>query len=195
MIITRIAKMGKDDKFAVFVDDILAITLNGQSILDSGLVIGKEVSKDEVDSLNKRADSDKLYGQALKYISLRIRSEGELVQYLKRKGASKIQIAPILAKLKNLDLINDDNYVRAYVHDRMLASPLSKRKISYELRKKQVAEEVIERSLENNELSDKDSLIKMIEIKRRQSKFNDDLKLMQYLVRNGFNYGDIKEAL
>jgi SOS response regulatory protein OraA/RecX len=77
----------------------------------------------------------------------------------------------------------------------MLNSPASKRKITYELRKKQIAEEVIERSLNNDQISDIDSLLKMIEIKRRQTKFHDDLKLMQYLVRIGFNYADVKDAL
>jgi SOS response regulatory protein OraA/RecX len=34
-----------------------------------------------------------------------------------------------------------------------------------------------------------------IEKKRRQSKYSDDLKLMQYLARQGYNYDDIKTAL
>lgn len=195
MKITRIAKMGKDDKFAIFVDDILALALSGQSVLSSGLVVGMDLSQVEVDKLNQNADSDKIYAQALKYISLRIRSESELAKYLNRKGATKEQANLAIDKLKKLDLINDENYVRAFVHDRMLASPQSRRKITYELRRKQIAEEVIEKSLNNDQLSDKDNLIKLIEIKRRQTKFNDDLKLMQYLVRNGFNYGDVKETL
>ena len=44
-------------------------------------------------------------------------------------------------------------------------------------------------------MSDEDSLNKLIEMKRRQTKYQDDLKLMQYLVRNGFNYSDVKKAL
>jgi SOS response regulatory protein OraA/RecX len=43
---------------------------------------------------------------------------------------------------------------------------------------------------------DEQSAIKtIIEQKRRQARYQDDLKLMQYLARQGFNYGDIKDAL
>jgi SOS response regulatory protein OraA/RecX len=35
----------------------------------------------------------------------------------------------------------------------------------------------------------------VIERKRRQTKYQDDTKLMQYLARQGFGYDDIKSAL
>ena len=34
-----------------------------------------------------------------------------------------------------------------------------------------------------------------VEKKRRQPKYQDDLKLMQYLARQGYTYDDIKRAL
>jgi regulatory protein len=195
MKITKIAKMGKEDKFAVFVDDKLNMVINGEALLASGINIGQNLTQDELNSLNTSSQTNKLQTKALKYISIRIRSEGEMRQYLKRKAAKPEQITEIIKKLKNLDLINDQNYVRAYIHDRTLQTPSSKRKITYELRKKQIAEQVIEKSLQNEMISDLDSLKKMIVIKRRQPKFKDDLKLMQYLVRIGFNYSDVKQAL
>lgn len=195
MKITRIAKMGKEDKFAVFVDDKLALVLAGQSVLDSGLTVSMTLNSNDIKKLTDQSANNKFYNLSLKYINLRIRSEGELRQYLKRKGADGEQINLVVDKLTGLDLINDDKFALAFIHDRTLNTPASKRKITYELRKKQIAEEVIEKSLSNDQISDMDSLLKMIEIKRRQTKFKDDLKLMQYLVRIGFNYSDVKDAL
>ena len=94
-----------------------------------------------------------------------------------------------------MSLIDDERFVEAFIHDKLLVSPASKRKIAYELKKKHIAEDIISRSLNNDQISDEENLNKLIEIKRRQSKYQDDLKLMQYLVRNGFNYGDVKRAL
>lgn len=195
MRITKIAKAGKEDEFAIFVDDILKIFLTGQSVLDNGLAVGQEITDSKVKELNELANFDQLYLKALKYLSLRIRSEGELRQYLKRKGASSDQQKKIIQKLKNLDLINDEQFARAFIHDKLNVTPTSMRKISYELKKKYIAEDIIENSLKNEQISDEESLIKLIKIKRRQSKYQDDLKLMQYLVRNGFNYGDVKHAM
>jgi SOS response regulatory protein OraA/RecX len=39
------------------------------------------------------------------------------------------------------------------------------------------------------------ALREIIERKRKQTKYQDDLKLMQYLARQGFNYDDIKSEL
>ena len=94
-----------------------------------------------------------------------------------------------------MNLIDDERFVEAFIHDKLLVTPASKRKLSYELKKKHIAEDIISRSLNNDQISDEESLKKLIEMKRRQPKYQDDLKLMQYLVRNGFNYGDVKKSL
>jgi regulatory protein len=193
--ITKIAKMGKEDKFAVFIDDKLKLIINGESLLSSGINVGQNLTESKLSEIDSLTKSNELYSRAIKYISIRMRSEGEVKQYLKRKSASDEQARKVIAKLKALDLINDENYVRAYIHDKLLQSPASKRKLTYEIRKKQIAESVIEQSLKNDQISDIESLNKLIEIKRRQSKYHDDLKLMQYLVRVGFNYSDVKDAI
>ncbi len=195
MRITRIAKAGKEDKFAVFLDGTLKLFLSGQSILDLGLNVGQEMADEKVQEIKNLSKDDELYLKALKYLSARLRGEDEIRQYLKRKGATPVQQKVIVAKLKKMGLIDDERFVEAFIHDKFLVSPASKRKIAYELKKKHIAEDIISRSLNNDQISDEENLKKLIEIKRRQSKYQDDLKLMQYLVRNGFNYGDVKRAL
>jgi regulatory protein len=195
MKITNIAKMGSEDKFAIFVDDTLKIILSGQSILDLGINIGKTVTEEEIKSADSYSANEKLYNMTLKYINLRLRSENELRQYLKRKNASPDQIKQIVERLTKLGLINDEYYVKAFIHDKLLMRPASKRKIIYELRKKKVSEEIIQASLDNDQINDQENLKRTIEIKRNQSKYKDDLKLMQYLVRNGYNYSDVKQAI
>ena len=65
----------------------------------------------------------------------------------------------------------------------------------FELQRKHVAKEIIEAVLEGSTQSDQSALHALIERKRQQTRYQDDLKLMQYLARQGFQYGDIKEAL
>jgi SOS response regulatory protein OraA/RecX len=83
-----------------------------------------------------------------------------------------------------------------FVHDRRLLRSASKRKILLELKKKHIATEVAERAVSDDETDEADMLKDVIIRKRQQSKYrDDDLKLMQYLARQGFGYGDIKQAL
>src|SRR5665213_363445 len=195
MEITKISKVGKQDKFAIFIDGVLKIFLTGQSVLDNNLFVGTTLRKDQIKKLDNQSTYDVLFLKALNYISLRVRSEGEVKTYLKRKDASLDEQKEIINRLKKLDLVNDERFAEAFIHDKLLQAPASKRKISYELKKKQIAEDIIERSISNDQMSDEESLNKLIVMKRRQTKYQDDLKLMQYLVRNGFNYGDVKKAL
>ena len=98
MQITRIAKVGKEDKFAVFLDGTLKLFLSGQSILDLGLNVGQEIADEKVQEIKNLSNDDELYLKALKYLSVRLRSEDEIRQYLKRKGATPCQQKVIIAK-------------------------------------------------------------------------------------------------
>lgn len=195
MRITKIAKIGKEDKFAIFIDDTLRLILSGQSVLDHEIMVGQTITDSKISQLSDLANLDQLYLKALKYLSIRLKSEGEIKQYLKRKGASLDQQKNIITRLKKMDLINDQRFAEAFIHDKLMVSPSSRRKIFYELKKKYIAEDIIDSSLKNEQLSDEESLNRLIAIKRRQSKYQDDLVLMQYLVRNGFNYSDVKKAI
>ena len=195
MKVTKIAKIGKQDKFAVFIDDQYLLDLDAEALLNSKLRVNQEISEEEFQDLKTNISYYKLYHLSIKYLSRRLKSEGELRDYLKRKQATPDQIDPIVNRLKDLDLINDQKYAISYIHDRMLLSPISSRKIKLELKKRKIAEDIITNSLRNDQISDVDNLKKLIKIKRKNSRYQDDLKLMQYLVRNGFNYQDVKEVL
>jgi regulatory protein len=114
---------------------------------------------------------------------------------LQRKGASPPLSKAILNKLSNVNLLGDKKFAEAFVNDRRLLRPASRRKIIMELRKKRVADEIIQAVVGNEPDDEQAALRTIIERKRRQAKYRDDLKLMQYLSRQGFNYGDIKAAL
>jgi len=114
---------------------------------------------------------------------------------LERKQAPPALIDELLNKLTNIGLVNDAEYAKVYIHDRQLLRPTSRLKISFELRKKHVSGEIIEDALNASEDIEQTALKDLIERKRQQTRYQDDLKLMQYLARQGFHYSDIKKAL
>jgi regulatory protein len=117
-------------------------------------------------------------------------------QYLQRKKAAPALVEQILNKLSNLSMLNDKEFARSWVANRRLLRPTSKRKLQQELRAKRVSDEVITEVLDEDETNESEELQELVAKKRQQTKFkNDDLKLMQYLARQGFGYGDIKAAL
>jgi regulatory protein len=196
MKITGITHQQKHpQRYSVFIDGAYAFSLSEAALISSKLHHGQELKPQQAGELKLLASGDKLYGQACRYIALRVRSAWEVACYLDRKQAPPALTSELLNKLSNIGLIDDAQYAKVYIHDRQLLRPTSRLKISFELRKKHVSEEIIEAALNANEEIEQTALNDLIRRKRQQSRYQDDLKLMQYLARQGFHYSDIKKAL
>jgi regulatory protein len=196
MKITSIKQQVKRaDRYSIFVEGKYAFSLSESALLESKLARGQELSREQLGEFKKLSADDKLYNQTLRYVAMRPRTRWEVEFYLERKQASPALIDNILNKLSNIGLIDDRKFAQAYVNDRKLLRPASRRKIIAELRKKRVADEVIQQVASAEEVDDRTALRAVIERKRRQTKYQDDTKLMQYLARQGFGYDDIKSTL
>lgn len=196
MKITKIMQQVKQrNRYSVYVDDSYSFSLSESALLVSAVASGQEVTYDEVEAFKASSIDDKLYGRALRYVAMRPRTTWEIEFYLTRKEAGPVLIELVIAKLTDIGLLDDHKFAQAFVHDRQLLRPTSKRKLSLELRKKRVASDIIDEVLRETVTNDDTALNEIIERKRRQTKYQDDLKLMQYLARQGFSYGDIKRAI
>jgi len=183
------------DRYSIFVEGKYAFSLSESALLESKLASGQELSREQLGEFKKLSADDKLYNQTLRYVAMRPRTRWEVEFYLDRKQASPALIDNILNKLSNIGLIDDRKFAQAYVNDRKLLRPASRRKIIAELRKKRVADEIIQQITSAEEIDDRTALRAIIERKRRQTKYQDDTKLMQYLARQGFGYDDINSVL
>lgn len=196
MKITSIKQqLKRTDRYSIFVDEKYSFSLSESALLESKLASGQELRKEQVEDYKKLSADDKLLGQALRYVAMRARTRGEIVAYLERKHSPAPLVEQITNKLMAIGLIDDAKFAQAYVNDRRLLRPTSRRKMIVELRKKYVASDVIEAVLGTDSADEQTALQEIITRKRRQAKYQDELKLMQYLARQGFGYNDIKAAL
>lgn len=183
------------DRYSIYVDEVYAFSLSESALLEHQLASGQELSRQQVDEYKQISADDKLYGLALRYVAMRPRSRWEIEFYLKRKDASPPLIEIILNKLSIVGLIDDRKLAQAFVNDRRLLRPSSRRKLIFELKKKHINDEIIHQVVGDDSDDDTRALVEIIERKRKQTKYQDDTKLMQYLARQGFGYHDIQNAL
>jgi regulatory protein len=197
MKITKITQQVKQrDRYSIFVDGKYSFSLSETALLESRLASGQELSREQVDEYKQLSADDKLYNRALRYVAMRPRSVGEIREYLQRKDSPAPLIEQITNKLLKLGLLDDYKFAESFVRDRRLLRSASTRKLRLELQKKRVPSEVIDRVIAEDETDEAALLHELIIKKRRQAKYReDDLKLMQFLARQGFNYGAIKDAL
>lgn len=189
------AQVKRAGRYSIFVDEQYSFSLSDTALLDAKLVVGQELSKEELQSLKQLSVDDKLYGQVLGYIALRPRSTWEVQMYMQKKHCPASLQESILNKLSKLRLLDDLSFARSWVQSRRLLKPISKRRLQLELRQKRIGDDIVREVLADDEVSDNDALLELIARKRKLSKYKDATKLMQYLARQGFGYDDIKQAL
>lgn len=196
MKITAIkAQVKRAGRYSIFVDEKYSFSLSESALLDRKLSIGQELRKEDIDELKRISAEDKLYNQVLGYLAIRPRSTFEVETYLKRKQASPELQREILATLEDKQLLNDRSFAASWVESRRMLKATSRRRLQLELRQKRVPDQVIRDVLAEDEVSDEDALRELVARKRKQTKYQDDLKLMQYLARQGFSYDSIKLVL
>lgn len=194
MKITAIKQQVKrPDRYSIYIDDKFAFGLSEQGLLESKLATGQELESTQVKALMATAAVDKAYGNALRYVVMRPRSMWEMQTYLRRKQIDEPVAEQIIERLTNLNLLSDDAFADAWVSNRRLLKATSKRRLRQELQQKHVAERIIDRVLQEDQTDEQTVLMRLIEKKRQR--YVDDVKLMQYLARQGFGYDDIKSAL
>lgn len=197
MKITKISQQVKHaGRYSIFVDEEYSFSLSDAALLESGLVKGQELTGEQVKGYKQLSTDDKLYNRTLQYLALRPRSVWEVEFYLKRKDAPTPLIEQITNKLLRLGLLDDYKFADSFTRDRRLLRSASTRKIQLELQKKHIASDIIGQVLAEDETDTGTMLKDLIVRKRQQTKYREDeTKLMQYLARQGFGYGDIKQAL
>lgn len=194
MKVTAISRQVKrQDRYSVYLDEKFAFGLSESGLLKSGLFVGKELSGDEAAELETHVQTDKAVSAALNYLSFRSRSEWELQDYLcRRKEISPDVASDVIAHLSGLGLIDDARFAQNWVANRRLLKPTSNRKLRQELLQKHINEALAAAALTNG--ADESEALREV-IAKKQSKYPDQTKFMQYLARQGFSYDAIKSAL
>lgn len=194
--ITEIKQQVKrQDRYSIFIDGKYTFSLSENELMQSGIKINKSYSPSELEQLKQTAVLDKAYMRSLDLIMRRQRSEWEVRDYLKRKDYDLDTIEKTVDRLKKASYVHDAKFAESWIRNRRLLKSTSKRKLFTELKQKRVDESVINSALEEDETDEIQILRELVEKKRQQSRYQDDQKLIAFLLRQGFDYEQIKEVL
>lgn len=189
----------RTDRYNLYLDGSYKFPVSANTVLAAGLHVGMEISEDDLLKVQETAEIGNAHDKALNFLDLRRRSTKEIRDYLWRKEFEPDVIQPVIDRLTKAGLLNDEEFARAWVRDRLLLKPKSKRALSAELFAKGISRETSDLIL--SELDGDDELGALndsLNRKLRQTKYatreNDD-KLIAALAREGYKYSDIKNCL
>jgi regulatory protein len=182
-------------RYSIYIDEKYAFSLSADALLAEGLHSGMELDEAQLKAYKKLSADDKAYGLAIAYVARRMRSRYELTEYFRRKEYDEALVEQLLSRLERIGLIDDHAFAEAWVRNRRLLRSTSKRRLQQELRQKRIADHIIQDVLQEDETDERAVLRALVDKKRKQTRYQDETRLMRYLVSQGFGYDDVKAVL
>jgi regulatory protein len=154
--ITALRAQAKDpQRVNVFIEGEFAIGVSLTTITKTGLHVGKQLSAEEFAKLEQTESGDKAYLAALRFLEARPRSVAEVRARLGRKDFVPEAIDAAIARLTELDLLDDAAFARYWVENRQANRPRGAGALRDELRRKgidaDVTAEVLDDALTGDE--------------------------------------------
>jgi len=183
----------------VYLDGKFGFGIDLENFVTLGLKTGQEYSTKEIRGIIKKAEWQKTWDKLLKFATLRPRSEKEINDYIKRKKIHASLQPALLKKLKLLKLLNDLEFAKWWVEQRLQFKSKSKRDLSYELRTKGINKEIIEEVLGGAKI-DEAKIAKEL-LAKKAYKWQDlpsreaRQKKAQYLAGKGFSWDVIGKVV
>jgi regulatory protein len=187
----RFQKRNKD-RVNVYLDGRFAFGL--AAIEAAHLQVGQVLSDTDVTRLQKKDEIERAYERALNFLSYRPRSEAEVRRNLRGKNLEEDVIEAAIERLTQAGLLDDREFARYWVDNRVQFKPRGVRALRQELWKKGVPDAIIAEAIES--VDEQDLARRVAEKGARRMAYLEPRdfrrKLSAYMARRGFSYTVIK---
>ena len=193
MKISKIKKTGK--KYKILFDNDEVITTYDDVIINNSLLFDKNIDNDLLNKINNDTSYYDIYYKTVNYITKKLRSEKEINEFIDKNNVSTKEKKLVIEKLKSLNLINDLNFTKAFISDRINLSNDGPHKIKKDLLQHNINESIIDeeiRKIDNELLENK--INKLVMKKVKNSKYRGYVlkqKILNDLINLGYDKTDI----
>ena len=183
----RFQKRNKN-RVNVYLDGTFAFGL--AAIEAARLHVGQTLGDDDIARLRSHDEVEQAHERALNFLSYRPRSEAEVRRNLRKKNVMEEAIEAVIERLTRAGMLDDREFSRYWVDNRLQFNPRGARALVHELRQKGVPDSIITDTLIG--FDEESSARKAAENGARRlvhlepSDFRR--RLSAYLARRGFSY-------
>lgn len=214
-----------ENRVNVYINDKYDFSLEIPQVVDLRLKVGRRLTTRELNECHHASEFGKLYSHTLEYVLTRPHSIKETREHLENRRRKREllnrqaeknrnrtkedqikfklrtrelplytdqDIAAVISKLQEKGYLDDRKFANFFVENRYYKKGISKKRLKLELQRKGIRAEDIEAVLSTSERSDVEEMKKII--MRKSKKYSRD-KLIAYLVRQGFDFQQAKDAV
>lgn len=191
--ITEIKEAKKSTRFNVFTEEGFAFSLSAKGIFECKISAGKVFSEEEFERIERYAEDEKTFSEAVRLLGYRDFSEKELLRRMRRDGTDGTKA---VEKLVELGYIDDERYARGLIEKSV--SKYGRTRIEQDLRRRGIDRELTERLLDEAFAEPSSAAFDAL-CKRQKTRALSDLKeknrAYAYLMRRGFGHDEISAAI
>lgn len=180
----------------VYLDGEFAFGLS--KLVGAWLTVGQELSDEKIGELKSREEGESALQKAVHFLEYRSRTQQEVSRKLADLGYEEDVVGDVIDRLKNNQLLNDDQFALRWVENRTALKPRAHRLMAMELRQKGVGDTEIQSALSG---APDDEELAYQAMKHRfhryaQMSYEDyQKKAIAYLGRKGFSYDVISPVV
>lgn len=169
-------------------------------VLDTEITVARDIRPgidiDDPDALRYESDLKRAKSRALWYLSRGDHSEKALSDKLITGGFSEEASGAAVERMKELGLIDDERYAKRLA-EYLSGSGISRREIYFKLVNKGIPSAIAKEAAEEDESDECEKIKKLLRTKYSAKLETEEgvQKVFAALVRKGFSYSDIKDAL
>jgi len=200
--ITKIEVQKRNPKRrSIYVDDVFVAGVDAEVAAELDLHEGQAIDDDTLQRALLAEERRRATDSAYRYLARRAHSAHELKVKLRRRGFPQAIVDEVIDGLRQRGYVDDLEFARSYVRNRMATSPVGEMALRAELRKRGVAGSEVDAAV-GEVLSEHDPVKVASEIARKRLRAYGDLdagkarqRVANFLLRRGFSYEIVGEAL
>lgn len=182
----KIKKIEKKNngKYNIILDNNEKIKTYDEVILNNNILYKKDIDDNLYSQISSESYYYDVYNKIIKMISVRLRCEKEIKDFLKTCDLSDKDKDKLILSLKQNGLINDENFTRAYIHDKLSFSNYGPLKIKGELENYGIDDNIIINSMKDIDNCIFDEKIKKIINKKVSSNHKYSKTMLIQKIKN-----------
>lgn len=195
MKITKLEVQKKNkNRVNLYLNEEFYCGLSLEAVVKYNLKVGQEIEEQKLEFLQTDSEKEIAQNKAISYISKYQKTEKELKDYLIKKGFDEEIVFEVIKKLKEYSFVDDDIYAKNFIKSKSKRS--GKRKLSFELKKRGIDENLINENIKEY-ADDSETILPLCEkyLKNKPRDYKTKQKAYRFLSSRGFVSEDIISAL
>ena len=186
-----------NDRIIVKLDDKSVFRVPEDVFVLNPFHVGETITLDEIENYDVKMRLQEAKDAAFKLLSFRMRSIAEMRKRLNEKSFSQIEIDHVIDKLTKLNYLNDVEFGKAFVKEKIKNKKIGPKAIKSELFPHQLSPDFVDELIESVYKKYKINDLITFHLKRKKIKKNTQMnksdlsRLNNYLLRKGFEWDNI----